>query len=81
MIISQKVKKAMQSELQDLTVFRVTESIRLTPRGFDRNDDFPEKGPTRGQSITIGEREHIGRPVTIQIAVIEVANPFVTGDQ
>ena len=57
------------------------ENIRLAPSGINRNDDLPEKRPTGRELVTVGEGEHIGRPVTIQIAMIEVANSIVTGDQ
>jgi hypothetical protein len=81
MIISQEMEGPVENQLGNFTDLVVAQGLCLPLGGIERDDDLAQQSETGRQFIAIRKRQHVGRMVFPTIPPVELANPFITGDQ
>ena len=71
----------MKHQLGDFTDLVMTQGFSLASGGIERNDDLAQKRDAGWHLVAIRERQDIGRSILPAITPIELANPFIPGDQ
>ena len=81
MIISQEMEGSVKNQLGDFTDLVVSQGLCLPSGGIERDGDLAQQGETGRHDIAIRKRQHVGRMVFPTIPPVELANPFIPGDQ